>query len=144
MHYTKIFSEIKNIAKIKALEFIDLKFVTLRLQLSYSLHDFTNLQTKTSNFQEFINQSDCTDKKPNKHRILCSPDHFKNCWKFRTRQWKFVKPCVEQLKTLIIIRGVSNQCKAGKTAALPTFSDMLTLWQLRGADYAHTYWLGLT
>ena len=33
-------------------------------------------------------------------------------------------------------RGVIN-CKSGKDAALPKFSDMLTLSLPRGADYAH-------
>ena len=107
---TKIVSEIKNIAKIKALEFIDPKFVI------YSPNDFTNLQTKTPNFQESVNQSDSIDKKT-KQTQKTSPYPFQNCWKFRTRQWEFVKPCVEQLKTLKDIRGVING-KAGKAAAL--------------------------
>ena len=37
---------------------------------------------------------------------------------------------------LMMIRGVING-KAGKAAALPKFSDTLTLLQPRGADYAH-------
>ena len=35
----------------------------------------------------------------------------------------------------LAVRGVING-KAGEAAALPKFSDMLTLSQLRGADYA--------
>ena len=62
---TKIFSEIKNIAKIKALEFIDLKFVTIKQQLSNSLHDFTNLQTKLRIFKNLLtNQIVLTKTKP--------------------------------------------------------------------------------
>ena len=36
----------------------------------------------------------------------------------------------------MIYKGVING-KAGKTAALPKFSDTLTLSQSRGADYTH-------
>ena len=42
----------------------------------------------------------------------------------------------DQSESIILLRGVING-KAGKTAALPKFSDTLTLSQSEEADYAH-------
>ena len=70
--------------------------------MSSSANCFTNSQSQIPNFHEFFNQSELP------LLFYLQYDWLKNWWKFETVDWKFVKPCGEQLNSHNLVEYVKN------------------------------------